>query len=107
MIKIDILFEFRKGVLFIRISGVITKDTYQKYNEEINKMIKNNGIKNVVLNIEELKDIDLKGINSLYYTYELVNSNNGILFLTNNILKNIEKSHILKYVKIISVYTNI
>ena len=104
MIKIDTCIEFRRGILFIRISGVITKDTFQKYNDEINNMIKVNGIKKVVLNLEKAKEIDLKGINLLYYTYEIVKENKGELYFTNindNIKHRINKSHILKYVKII------
>ena len=103
MIKINTCLEFRKGILFIRISGVITKDTYKTYDEEINYIIKNNGIKDVVLNFEETNYIDLKGINLLYYTYELVRNNKGKLFFTNinNIKEKLNKSYILKYVNII------
>lgn len=104
MIKIDTCLEFRKGILFIRISGVINKDTYKQYNEKVNDIIKENGIKQVVLNLEKVTQIDLKGINSLYYTYEITINNQGELFFTNinnNIEHRIKKSHILKYVKVL------
>ena len=103
MIKIDTLFEFRKGVLFIRLRGVINKNTYIDY-DEITSMIKNNGIKNVVINLEKVYKIDMKGTNLLFYTYEIVKQNKGILMLTNvnDLIKDrIHKSHILRYVKII------
>ena len=103
MIKIDTLFEFRKGVLFIRLRGVINKYTYENY-DEIIKMIKENGIKNVVINLKKVYKIDLKGMNLLFYTYEIVKQNKGILMLTNIndlIKERIEKSHIKRYVKVI------
>lgn len=103
MIKIDTLFEFRKGVLFIRLRGVINKNTYNDY-DEIISMIKDNGIKNVVINLEKVYKMDLKGINLLFYTYEVVKQNKGILMLTNinSLIKDrIDKSHILRYVKVI------
>lgn len=102
MIKIDTLFEFRKGILFVRLTGVMTKNTYQKYNDEVIKIIKENGIKNVVINLNKIYNIDLKGINLLFYTYEIIKNNKGHLILANinDLIKiQIEKSHILKYVK--------
>ena len=104
MIKIDTLTEFRKGVLFIRIRGVITKDIHKKYHDEIISMIKDNGIKKVVLNLNEVKRIDLKGINLLYYTYEIIKNNNGNLYFSNinkNIKKRIDSSHILRYISVL------
>ena len=79
---LDILYEFRRGILFIRLKGELTKDTYLKYKNDIIFMIKENGIKNVVLNLEKIRYIDLKGINLLYYTYECLRDNHGILMLT-------------------------
>ncbi len=104
MIKIDTFLEFRKGILFLRLNGVITKDTYQKYKDDVIDIIKNNGMRNVVINFKEIEDIDLKGINLLYYTYEIIKQNKGILYFTNindSIIGRIEKSHILRYVKVL------
>ena len=103
MIKIDTYLEFRKGILFVRISGVIDKYTYKKYYDDVILTIKENGIRYVVLNLEKTENIDLKGINSLFYTYELTRNNKGCLFFTkiNNIKKQIDKSHILRYVNVI------
>ena len=104
MIKIDINFEFRKGVLFIRLRGVLNKNTIDYYQKNIIEMIKNNGIKNVVLNLKKVYKIDLKGMNLLFYTYEIIRQNKGTLMFTNInelIKERINKSHILKYVKVI------
>ena len=99
----DTLFEFRKGVLFVRIKGVITHETEDNYNEVIS-MIKDNGIRKVVINLKKVYKIDLKGINILFYTYEIIKNNKGELIFSNindNIIQRIKKSHINKYVKII------
>lgn len=98
---LDIIEEYRKGFLFIRLSGKITKDTYEIYNNEVINMIKENGIRNVVLNFEKIYDIDLKGINILFYTYEIVRNNKGVLMISNMnklIDRRIIKSHLLNYV---------
>lgn len=98
---LDIIFEFRRGILFIRPSGVLTKNTYLKYIDEVLSMIKENGIRNVVINLDNIEEIDLKGVNILFYTYELVRDNKGYLMLSNinkNIEKRILKSHLLRYV---------
>ena len=101
---LDILYEFRRGILFIRLEGEITKYTYLNFKHEIIMMIKEHGIRSVVLNLEKVKNIDLKGINTLFYTYESIRDNNGILMLTNineNIEERILKSHITNYVSVI------
>jgi len=99
---LEILYEFRRGILFIRLEGDITKDTYIKYKSEVIYMIMDNGIRNVVINLGKVRNIDLKGINTLFYTYELLRDNRGILMLTNknrNIEERILKSHITNYIK--------
>ena len=103
MIKINTYLEFRKGILFVRINGVITKDTSSIYSEDVNEVIKINGIKKVVLNLKKVKEIDLKGINLLFYTYELTKNNKGSLYFTNinNIKEKLDKSHLLKYVDVL------
>lgn len=75
MLEIDM--EFRKGILFIRLSGKLDKTTIGKLNREVTELVKDNGIKNIVFNIDKLTSIDLKGINSLLYNYELSRMNDG------------------------------
>ena len=101
---LEILYEFRRGILFIRLDGNITRETSIKYKDEVISMIKKNGIKNVVLNLDKVKYIDLKGINLLFYTYECLKDNNGILMLSNinsYIEDRLSKSHVTKYIKVI------
>lgn len=97
MLEIDS--EFRKGVLFIRLSGEFTKDTFKEH-KSVNDMITYNGIRKIVFNLENLELIDKKGINCLLYSYELIKINNGQCFIcgiNKNIRKKIEKSSLLKY----------
>lgn len=98
---LDINYEFRKGILFIRLSGVLNKKTVEKLQNEVTDMIKDNGIRNVVFNVSELNSIDIRGINSLLYNYELCNHNEGkslLCGLKNSLVRHrIENSRLLKY----------
>jgi len=98
---LDINFEFRKGVLFIRLKGELTKKNIKKLDEEVTTLIRDNGIRNVVFNVSKLDKIDLKGISRLFYNYELCKKNRGISLLccinNNNIMKKIKNTRLLKY----------
>lgn len=69
--------EFRKGILFIRLNGILTKNTVAKLETEVTQLVKENGIRNIVFNIEELEEIDTKGFQALLYNYELCKKNHG------------------------------
>ncbi|MCM1370996.1 MAG: STAS domain-containing protein [Clostridium sp.] len=97
---LDIQVEFRKGILFIRLSGILNKTTVPKLNEEVTDMIKDNGIRNVVFNMSEVTNIDIKGINALFFNYELCNQNKGKILLCgiNSLVREkIINSRLLKY----------
>lgn len=78
---LDISYEVRKGILFIRLEGELTKDTSKKIKEEITDMIEDNGIKNVVFNIEGLSKVDEMGIQSLQENFDICKENQGSAFL--------------------------
>lgn len=63
MLEIDM--EFRKGILFVRLIGVLTKETVPVLNKEVTEIVKEYGIHNVVFNLRELKEIDTAGIQAL------------------------------------------
>lgn len=98
---LDINFEFRKGVLFIRLKGELTKKNIKKLDEEVTTLIRDNGIRNVVFNVSELNKIDLKGISRLFYNYELCKKNRGVSLLccvnNNVIMDKIKNTRLLKY----------
>ena len=80
---LKIIMEFRKGVLFVRLNGVITRDTIAKFERNVTKKIKKYKISSVVFNMNDVKKIDLKGINALFFIYELTNKEKGDTFLCN------------------------
>lgn len=98
---LDIILEFRKGILFIRLKGVITKNTTFKLKEEVVKIINDSGINHIVFNLEETNYIDMKGISNLFYIYEIAKKNNGICYICslNEKIKNkIKNSRLLNYI---------
>ncbi len=70
--------EFRKGILFIRLSGILNKDNYDKLNSLIEDF------KYIVINIDRLSFIDMYGINSLIEYNEQINNREGKLFICNS-----------------------
>lgn len=99
MLEIDI--EFRKGILFVRLEGILNSETVNKLNREVLYTIKINGIKYIVFNFENLYYIDMAGINAIMKHYNLVNAYHGkglICGICNNIVKNrIKQSNVLDY----------
>lgn len=75
---LDYDFIFRKGILFIRLKGDITKETSGLITNEINSLILDNGIKNVVFNVSKLNKIDDFGIKTLYNSYLILNKESDI-----------------------------
>lgn len=98
---LDINIEFRKGILFIRLEGILNYETVYKLNEEVLNTIKTNGIKYIVFNLENLYYIDMDGIKAIMNHYNLVNSYNGkslICGISSSLVKNrIKQSNILDY----------
>ena len=98
---LDINFEFRRGVLFRRLRGVLTKNTIKKMDSEVTTLIRDKGIRNVVFNVSGLDKIDLKGISRLFYNYELCKRNRGVSLLccvnNDNIHDKIRSARLLKY----------
>ncbi len=80
MLKTNI--EFRKGVLFIRLNGIIDSE---KYLEELNNLIEEIGIKYVVLNIGSIKYFDVKSIkNIVNYNKKILKERKKLLICDNN-----------------------
>ena len=96
--------EFRKGILFVRLLGVLNKETVDKLYEEVTMLVKDMEIKNVVFNIEELSEIDIYGINEILLNYRLCKNNNGISLLcgVNDNVKDYINSSSIKFIQKIS-----
>ena len=96
-----IILEFRKGILFVRLQGKLTKDTVLDFQEEVIQIIQKNGIHTVVVNIEELEELDLKGMNALLYCYESCKKNKGTALICgvskDNIKQRLDKGRVFNY----------
>ena len=69
--------EFRKGILFIRLNGALIRRNINKFESEILPVILKQGLKYVVINLENLEYLDKYGIESLSNLYEIIRRNNG------------------------------
>ena len=82
--------EFRKGILFVRLNGVLDKFTMNEL-DDIYNLIIDNRIRNIVFNIEDVSKIDESGIKKLFDIYNSVNRNNlNCYFIKNKIIDNYE-----------------
>ncbi len=99
MLEIDI--DNKKGFLFVKVSGELNEKTIVKWDNDVKDLIIDNGVRNVVFDISNLNNIDINGIKSLYYSYNICRKNKGIAFLcgiSNLIREKLNKSNILNYI---------
>lgn len=75
MLKINM--EYRKGVLFVRLKGDLTKYTVNSLNDYLIPVISKNGIKYIVYNLRAVTVIDNYGKDSLKKGVAAVKINNG------------------------------
>lgn len=105
----NILTEYRKGIMFFRVKGYLNKATYRKLEEEINVLINNCGINNIVINLEEVTKIDMKGISTLFHVYECIKKLKGniYLYLGKNEIKRVLKNvRVFNYMDLIDSELN-
>lgn len=69
--------EYRKGILFIRLKGNLTKNTYKSLNSYLLPVIKNQGIKYIVYNLGNVSVIDNFGTKSIEAGIMAVKRNHG------------------------------
>lgn len=101
---LDVNLEFRKGVLFIRLTGELTKRTTKVLEREVTELILKNGMQNIVFNLERITEIDMKGISSLYYHYEICNKQKGIAYIcgvqNERLKEKLRKARLFQYMKL-------
>ena len=69
--------------MFVRVLGRIDKNTSIILRTKIEEIKEE--FKNIVINLDDVTNIDIKGINTLYYIYELANKmDNKILLCLND-----------------------
>ena len=93
--------EYRKGIIFLRIKGYLDKKSYKELLDEVNNIIENFGITNIVLNLDEITRIDMKGISSIYFIYEKLKKYKGSIYLCSNnneVKSKLKKERLFKYI---------
>jgi anti-anti-sigma factor len=69
---LDINMEFRKGILFVRLSGIFSANNCNQLDKELGQLIAGDNVRFVTFNIADLNYIDADGINTiLKYEIEL------------------------------------
>ena len=96
---LDYDFVFKKGILFIELKGDVTKETSFLFKDEITPLILDNGIKNVIINVSNLKNIDDYGINALYDSCLILNKESDIKISEIPYYLRSKFKHLLKYIK--------
>ena len=79
MLKIN--YEFRKGIFFIRLIGDLDKNNYYKQENFLEELISYNGFKQVVINTDLLRNVDIYGINYIINFNKILRSKNTTLVL--------------------------
>lgn len=79
MLKIN--YEFRKGIFFVRLIGDLDKNNYYKQENFLEELISYNGFKQVVINTDLLRNVDIYGINYLINFNKILRNKNTNLVL--------------------------
>lgn len=79
MLKVDM--EYDKGILYVRLSGVLDRKVCYKINNYIVPTVLKHKIKYLVFNLLELQDIDGSGMDSLLNTKCAIRTNRGKICL--------------------------
>ena len=70
---LKVLMEFRKGILFVRLYGILDSSTIKIFDDEVKEVIIESGIKYVVLNVENLKKISEEGVKDIRHLKKILN----------------------------------
>lgn len=73
--------EYEKGILYVRLKGVLERKVCYKVNNYIVPTVLKHKIKYLVFNLFELKDIDEAGLDALLNTKCAIRTNKGKICL--------------------------
>lgn len=79
MLNIDL--EYKKGILFLRLNGVLNEKNCFILEDAIKNVVSKGGIKYLLINFEKLYDIDEKGISSIIDSYKEYLKDRGKLLI--------------------------
>lgn len=99
---LNTILEYRKGILFVRLDGQLVSSNVKFISNSLIPIIEKDKLENIVINMENINEIDLKGIHFIFYIYEMCRKNEGILMLSNiseNIKKKLSKNKVFKFIK--------
>lgn len=88
---LNVLMEFRKGILFVRLYGILDDNTMEKFKEEVKEVIVSSGIKYVVLNVENLNSVSSSGIKEIKQLRKILKKSKGEFFLFGGEIKELSK----------------
>lgn len=93
---LEISFEFRKGIFFIRLIGDLDNKNYIQEDQNIKKLIIDNKFKYIVINTNYIKKVDLDGLNYLLEIFYITKTNESELIICdkNSIFKRLLNNHI-------------
>lgn len=78
---LKVLMEFRKGILFVRLYGILNEETLETFKNEVKEVIAESGIRYVVLNIKNLNEVNNAGVKEIKSLAKIIRKNDGAFFL--------------------------
>lgn len=96
---LNVNLEYNKGILFVRLKGVLDRTSSYKINNYLIPVIFKQKIKYLVYNLYNLEDIDEDGQEALLNTESAIKNNKGIICLcevSKYLNKKINRVHIRK-----------
>lgn len=78
---LEINLEFIRGMLFVRLDGVLDEYTYTKLSDCLDTMIHEKGLRYFVINLEYLDKIDENGLQTIIDRYFDVTLHDGKLVI--------------------------
>ena len=87
---LNINMEFKKGILFIRLDGLLNKRTKETFDNDVLPVVLDNELKYIVVNLDKVLEVDTYGIECLNDLNDIVASFNGkttLCSLTNKKVK--------------------
>lgn len=82
--------EFRKGILFVRLFGVLDDKTIETFKNEVKEVIIKSGIRYVVLNTYNLDGITKEGVKEIRVLKKIMKKMDGEFFLFSGEVKELK-----------------
>lgn len=87
---LKVLMEFRKGILFVRLFGVLDDKTIETFKMEVKEVIIKSGIRYVVLNTYNLDGITKEGVKEIRALKKIMKKTDGEFFLFSGEVKELK-----------------